>query len=691
MNYPPSNYLSSLDRTSVGSYLENRLIPYDSEPDLYYRQPSGHVPRPLSSLDLRNPQLKCTRNLGWNISWAVAFVVDRLGAGELPDATEALKKIRLKAARLEREGDINDIPFHLFHKLDQTLFAGHLKKAVYVDIQDLGHEVSGATFSQGCSPDPEIRRVSIILNHRLLKDVGSQDIIATLIHHMIHAYFLIACGPEQEKEVHYGRLGHGLAFAKIMTTIKKISAAEGRPLQSLDFGHPFERLQYFGPRPPRRFSRSQTADEKWYRSYCCSDVISLASSQIEEWYGEVCQPLFDLPKFLRKSRVPVFNIRTRVLEEMLRAETKPSSDSCEFIFNEESSVLVPQNFIDNYYSVARAFKKSGIRYMKIHKDVPWETFERFLQLLHTDTYDPDPKHIVRTGDRGPPIIKPSNGSQPYLLADIHMGKMGDKMSFKDLKTVALERMYRHSITSEDPVDLLAAIYDGTAEPDKDVKMWVRKFLVRGSNPTPTIQAALDTDEWVDVGASPPSTSSPYEPSNLAKLEADMLGYKHRFGELLAGSAALKYEVARARQDLQISSNLAGIGFLNGTGAGQHQKAAAVTAMMLAAANPNNAATAMLPWHQQPQQNALSLARGQPPVRISVNNNNQRGLPWHMSSSSSLSSPSPAVANAVAAQAAVANAAGFGVGLGLGASAGDPYGNGLGDSGISDSGGSGWDW
>jgi len=44
-------------------------------------------------------------------------------------------------------------------------------------------------------------------------------------------------------------------------------------------------------------------------------------------------------------------------------------------------------------------------------------------------------------------------------------------------------------------------------------------------------------------------SAPREPSNLAKLEADILGFKGKFLDLLQSSSALKYEVGKARREL----------------------------------------------------------------------------------------------------------------------------------------------
>jgi len=532
------------DRTSVGQrYAHYHPYQHDSEPDSYYRQSPLRVPRPLPAVAVRlqDPRLRCEKNLGWSIDWAVAFIVEFLDKKNSPDAAAHLKSIRIRAANIERNGRLKDIPYRIFNKLDELLFAGHLKNAIFLDIRHLDSEVSGATHSQGWSLDPKVKRASIILNGDLLQRARSRDIVAVLIHHMIHAYFLIACGPQDQKEVEYGRLSHGLHFGKIMATIKSLSAVHGNPLNALDFGHTlggsfsfyddYDHLQ-------RKRSPRHEGKDKWYCSHCFFDVDGLSSGEIDEWYGGVCKPLFELPKSLHSSKVQIYNDRRHTLEEVPRAQTTPSTASNEFIFG-ESSVLVPATHIDSFFSIRRTFDKAGSRYMDIHEEVSKDTFERFLELLHTGSYGPDAKHLHALGCKGPPVIKSPTSSEPYLMTDICMFKMGALMGFDELKSIAIDRMYRHGKTHEDPVGLLQEIYNG-GEPNAELKQWAHKFLTR----TPT---GADGD-WMSLGMNT-SMSAPREPSNLAKLEADILGFKGKFLDLLQSSSALKYEVGKARREL----------------------------------------------------------------------------------------------------------------------------------------------
>jgi hypothetical protein len=205
----------------------------EPEPEPYSNRYSSHIPRPLPIPRLYDERHKCGRHLGWSIDWAVAFLVNHLSSS---DVGEDLRRLRLQAETLFKEIGSGDVASRIFKRLNQILFSGHLKNAVYLNAANLGMYVSGATYTHGHGPNVGVKRISIFLNSVLLQRARSRDIIAALIHQMIHAYFLVACGPQDEKEEGYGRLAHGLHFGKVMNTIKKLSSAQGKPLP-LGFAH----------------------------------------------------------------------------------------------------------------------------------------------------------------------------------------------------------------------------------------------------------------------------------------------------------------------------------------------------------------------------------------------------------------------------------------------------------------------
>lgn len=553
MPFRPTQLVPYADRYEVASrYSQYPPYQYDSDPESYHQRFSSHVSRPLPTLALKlqDPRLSCDRNLGWSLDWAVAFLVDFLDPNHSPDAATGLRNIRVRAQALEKEGNALEIPFRIFNKLNEILFAGHLKNAVYLELRKLHPDVSGATYTHGWGLDPKVKRVSVYLNKDTFQQARSRDLIGALIHHMIHAYFLVACGPQVEKETAYGRLDHGAHFGKIMTTIRNLTGLHGRPLTSLDYGHTlnqrnhlfYDEYTYHQRKPYRHRS---TRKEKWYCSHCPSDVPSLSNSEVEKWYTTTSKPLLTLPTPLRSSTVKIYNPLRHTLETVPRGETTPSPTSVEFIYK-DNSTLVPLTHLDAFPSIRYAFEKAKCRYLELNEFISQDTILRFYELLHSggSYYGPELKHMASVSPpgsrrKGPPVIKSPSTGEPYLLTDIRMYKMGAIISFDEVKAIALERMYRYGVTYEDPVGLLSELFGCGGEPDAEMKVWTRRFLGRGPEGD-----GGDGGVW---GA--PGVAAGREPSNLAKLECELLGWKGRFADLLEGSSALKYEAGRVRREL----------------------------------------------------------------------------------------------------------------------------------------------
>ncbi|KAH7139122.1 SprT-like family-domain-containing protein [Dendryphion nanum] len=500
----------------------------DSDSDSVYFPGPGHIPRPIgdSHHKLTDVRLKCDRNLGWSLDWAVASLIKHLDETSA-EVTSIFKKIKLKAQAIANEGRSSDIVYRTFRHLDQAFFAGHLKDAVYLDIGSLGSDVSGATFTHGRGPNQRVRRISIILNSDVHKHASAGHILASLIHHMIHAYFLVACGPQEEKEPDYDRLSHGTHFAKVMRTIKNLTASSNcKPLQ-LGFGHPLHPRGYYNEYHPRPTPKKSA----WYCTHCFADVDPVSEADVAEYYDTVCKPLLDLPEAVQSANVLIYSKRSELVS-VPRAETTPSMDSCEFIFQEKEVVLVPNDKIDAFLSIRKAFEKSKTRYLLVPEEISRGAFMSLLELLHTGSYGPDISPVSGTGrSKGPPVIKHIiSKSPPYLLTDIQMFKLGCQMGFDECKALALERMQQQNVTREDPVAVLREIYDGF-DPDPEIRQWAKTFLVRGPD-----------DGWMG------SSAGGGEPVNLVKLEQGM-DVRERFLELVEGRAALQIDVLRAKEYL----------------------------------------------------------------------------------------------------------------------------------------------
>ncbi|KAI1585670.1 SprT-like multi-domain protein [Pyrenophora tritici-repentis] len=547
--------------------VRSRSNPSDSEPDLWLPFQPCDNHRPLSSVArrLQDPLLRCDRDLGWNIDWAVAFFVDHLEQ-KWDDAAEMLRNIRIRAQSLEDDGLRKEIPYRIFNKLDEVLFAGHLKNAVFLDISSLGCDVSGATYTHRLGPDPDVKRISIILNKDSL--VRAKDIVTVLIHHMIHAYFLIACGGQKEEEVDYGRLSHDFHFGKVMLTIKKLSAAHGRELTPLNYGHSLPKMcylddEYYSPR--WRDELEQEDKEAWYCSHCHHNVQGPSAREVDKWYDNICKSLFTQPPSVREPLVHTYSSRRHELESTRRGTLPPSTKTVEFL-HQDIPILVEADKLTEYPSIPKAFAKAGhTRFLKLPDETSPETVLRFLEFLHTGSYSPSPSSSTAS-DRKPhaPIIippSPTTATETPLLTAIQFANFATQMSFSECKTHALSHLASPITCTEDPVAVLTEIYRGGCEPDAELKSWARAFLVA----VPEYQRHHE-QHWshIDVAATALSllgfggrgpgvgvgVGGSGEPPNLIKLEKPALPYQARFLAAVEASGALENDVVKARAELE---------------------------------------------------------------------------------------------------------------------------------------------
>ncbi|KAF2281107.1 uncharacterized protein EI97DRAFT_409614, partial [Westerdykella ornata] len=442
-------------RTTVGFHHYQHPFFAGSESDPHYVRKTPGVPYSIPNCQrkLTDEHSKCDRNLGWGIDWATAFIVDHLDSKTASEVGETLRNIAVRASQLVQEGQWRQVVYRAFSGLNNALFAGQLKDAVYLNFGRLGPLVSGATFTHGHGPHHRVRRISVILNTDILQNIGGPYLISSLIHHMVHAYFLVACGPEKEGEREYGRLDHGLPFSKIMSAIQKVAQSQGKMwLPSLDMSHRLRRQAAYNGYRSRVL---RELEDDWHYTYCPVNLELVSEDDVEKWYGGVCKPLTELPDSVKSAKVFVYNRRDEL--------------------EEDKAVLVPMKKMDEFPSIRKAFEKLEHRYMEIPEDVSEDTFMAFLELLHTGSYSPDIGPVSST--RGPPIIKPTRPSSvPCLARDISVFKMGAEMKLEDLTDISLHRMRAQCITHEDPIAVLQAIYEG-GDPHPDIRQWAKDFLI----------------------------------------------------------------------------------------------------------------------------------------------------------------------------------------------------------------------
>jgi hypothetical protein len=416
-----------------------------------------------------------------------------------------------------------------------------LKGAVYLEVKNLGSDVSGATYNPSWGPVPDVKRISIILNSDILDFARARDIVAILIHHMIHSYFLVACGPQKANEMDYGRLSHGHHFGKILTAIKKLSAAHGKELSQLNFGHDtgeyrtYEDIYCHLERDDE--VQTEREKEKWYCSHCHADVLQIPRSNVEKWYHKYIPPMLkQTVKAIRLANVNVYNDRRHEIETKPRARMLGASKTVEFLYKDKA-YLVETKKIEGLLSIQRAFLGTSSRFLKLDaKDVSESTFHRLLELIYTSTYRPENPWPSFSASSGP-ILKPDNGNgQAHVLADIQFVQFATILGFDECRSHAMKRLDSYAVVAEDPIGVLDEVFK-VREPSKKLKDWVKRFLLAPYSSTSSLLAHGNMWSNADL-------------SNLIKLESDHYPWRKRFLDAIENSGALENEVRKARQELR---------------------------------------------------------------------------------------------------------------------------------------------
>jgi hypothetical protein len=115
---------------------------------------------------------------------------------------------------------LKELPYRIFDEIDKELFRGVLHKNVYLHWRTLPPYVHGITSSEGYRN----KRIVIELN-KLLIQMGAPPnvILASLIHQMAHAYFLVCCGScKGGSDAERDTIEHGLGFSSLVHKIMDV-------------------------------------------------------------------------------------------------------------------------------------------------------------------------------------------------------------------------------------------------------------------------------------------------------------------------------------------------------------------------------------------------------------------------------------------------------------------------------------
>ncbi|KAK5000192.1 hypothetical protein LTR66_000914 [Elasticomyces elasticus] len=337
--------------------------------------------------------------------------------------------------------------------LNEDVFAGKLKNMVVLNWAPIGTSTAGVTFV----PGKKAKRVAIYLNksNRPSRD----EVIAGLLHQMIHAYFLVCCGAQDKDDLVDGRLKDELHFGVLLFQIHTLSALRGQQALPFDFHH--ERLNR----------------ETGYYPYDPSGSYGTIKSWLDEEYKKA------LDQALDKNGDYVCRLDEdgpNPIHRLMAAG--PSAAYVELIWDEQR-VMISREKVHKYSTLKKQFA-DGKRSMKI-PDCKLQIFQCLHSFIVDGEYKPDLGRVKKTGDPsacGPPAIRDLREDEPeFLLTDIKLFKLGEAMSFGELREYALERMKEQHFTYNNPIAALAEIYNNgdIAKPvHNDLRKWTTEFLMK---------------------------------------------------------------------------------------------------------------------------------------------------------------------------------------------------------------------
>lgn len=454
---------------------------------------------------------------------ATVFLFDHLtkNADEISHFIQKLRFLRFPMREL--------LPIWL-SRLGRIVFAGQVSPhRVQFRLHDFKDpDRSGRTYAAGvlhARPGPVVIR----LNERMIaessqarhlsRDSDADQILAILLHQMIHAYFLLACGQQRDGREADGRLKHGGNFGVIMYKIKELSGRSGNPLP-IGFGHTFQshhplRTAFVYQRRSQ-YSHYQCTD-------CFSDVESISQEQIDNWYKNTCIKSVDpdIWQFEGYSWTPFATPLSQCGDKRYWVE----------LVHKERTYKLERIHLSKIPSFAKNFEK-GKRQVAIPDTVEDKVFASMMHYLRWKRYSPDTSDPSRIS-KGAPLIQKERDicggfvdEEGTIARDVKIHKLATSLRFHELRQAVMRRLRDHEDCYENPCYVLSLIY--SVDSEKELRGWAKDFMRRYATPKPGC--------------------FPTESSNLKKIRDD-----YRFGEFSSayheGLEQLRVDMAVVQKDL----------------------------------------------------------------------------------------------------------------------------------------------
>ncbi|KAF2762792.1 hypothetical protein EJ05DRAFT_15526 [Pseudovirgaria hyperparasitica] len=481
--YPPATSLTRYARP-----------PFAQDYHKYKSQSRRKRPGSRHSM-LKDCSLPFSATPSWNIDYATAQLIDHIHKTDTNNAEKCKSAIGDCLSSLANDGSM----FEAFELLDHAIFDNKLRGAVFMAWTDVRLSGYAATYAPGV----RFPRIAILLDSEFSRVRNAGVYLSTLLHQMIHAYFLVTCVPPSEG-VKDARLDHGKHFLKICSVLRDLSVQEKDQTIQPDFGavvmkdvpnnnNPWAITMFGSPSTFQhrhhhhdfysRFNDTITKDTDGKQSNCGSKPTeTVQQADIDKWYTSTCEPLLKA----KSCQGP----NTNVLAKGNKLEIKPRDTFAEPIHEfilDDKPIAFPCSALSRYPQ-----SKKLKRIVPIPKSCPKETFFALTDFITTSTYSPDLSSFPYRTTGSAPIILPRSldaAAQAHALAHVRVAKLALALPCPELATEALKRLHDLPDIREDAVVVLDEIYSASlayGKVDKDkgyaapegLRAWVRHLLAR---------------------------------------------------------------------------------------------------------------------------------------------------------------------------------------------------------------------
>lgn len=458
---------------------------------------------------LHDKKLEQLGDLGWSLDYATAWCYRHL-VGRQPEVSDAIDTIRELCDVVTP-----DTPFEIFDHLDNALFGYKLRTMVYLRWKPHASCTTGTTSGPNVAGAP---RITIELNSTSFEgfEADIDDLLEALIHHMIHAFFLVCCGVQKKGDKQDGRLMDGVQFGVILLTIKDIckQCADG-PL-TLVF-HASKRKALEGQLPsmdsvwPYTWDTMRGGDSAALQPYiltsgvgpgpadsqthCLHENRHVTFDEIRNWQVQVYSRALDANMESKGEKIWDFNDKHKLVEHDRRFTTKPSSTYIELIWDQKRVMANRERAL-----AFRSLKETIEKDAKFELAIPEceeHIFKCIYDYLNRKAYgrEEGEEELARSRQSGRRQLAPvlvgylraahvrSNVEKPSITLHIQVFKTAEKLKFGELQKYALHRLYELETTDDEPIEPLRLIYlegggDNEGLIHSDLHNWARRFLAR---------------------------------------------------------------------------------------------------------------------------------------------------------------------------------------------------------------------